>query len=160
MDLLPTGYLKIVEKDWVKTPIAISYHHLLELNPEFVSLLNNVNSESDFLTKIIQPFNLPSEKFNGGREYRLYSNLKSLEESLRRGLWCHSMTMKDLVKYKVPSCLKGTKCDAIIQYNCWCTDGHNETRGKNSILVTPIGEKLYFICMPGVHSVNFEKTNA
>ena len=157
MDLISTGYLKFVENDWVKTPIAISNHHLLELNPEFVFLLNNVNSESDFLTKIIKQFNFPSEIINGGQEYRLYSKLKSPEESLRRGLWCHSMNMQDLVKYKVPSCLKETKCDAINQYNCCWSDGHIETGDKNSILVTSIGEKLCFICMPGVHSVSFEK---
>ena len=65
--------------------------------------------------------------------------------------------MQDLVKYKIPSCLKKTKCDSTIQYNCWWTDGHIETVGKDSISVTPIGEKLYIICTPGVHSANFEK---
>ena len=146
-----------MENDWVKTPIAITNHRLFELDPEFVSFLNNVNSESNFLTKVNKCFNLPSRLINGGRESRLYSKLESPEESLQSDSWCHSMTMKDLVKYTIPSCLKETKCDAIIQYNCWWTDGHIETGGKDSISVTPIGEKLYFICTPGVHSVNFEK---
>ena len=67
----------------MKTPIAISNHQLFELNPEFFSLLNNVNSESDFLKKIYKRFNLPSKIINGGRESRLYSKLESPEESLR-----------------------------------------------------------------------------
>ena len=75
-ELISTGYLKYVENDWVKTPIAISNHQLFELNPEFVSLLNNVNSESDFLTKINKRFSLPSKKINGGRESRLYSKFQ------------------------------------------------------------------------------------
>ena len=129
----------------------------IELNPEFVSILNNVNSEFHFLTKINNRFNLPSKKIKGGRESRLHSKLESPEESLHRGSWCHSMTMQDLVKCKVPSSLKETKCDAIIQYNCWWNDGHIETGGEDSVSVTPIGEKLYFTCTPGVHSVNFEK---
>ena len=57
----------------MKTSIAISNHQLFELNPEFVSLLDKVYSESDFLTKINKRFNLPSKIINGGRESRLYS---------------------------------------------------------------------------------------
>ena len=106
--------LKYVENDWVKTPIATSNHQLFELNPEFVSLLNKVNSESDFL-KINKRFKLPSKIINGGRESCLYSKLESPEESLRSDSWYHNMTMQDLVKYKVPTCLTKTKCDAIIQ---------------------------------------------
>ena len=47
-ELISEGYSKYVENDWVKTPIAITNHRLCELNPEFVSFLNNANSESNF----------------------------------------------------------------------------------------------------------------
>ena len=65
--------------------------------------------------------------------------------------------MRDFVEYKIASILKETKSDDIIQYNCLWTDGHIETGGKGSISVTSIGEIIYFVCTPGVHSVNFEK---
>ena len=45
----------------------------------------------------------------------------------------------------------------MVQFNSWITDGHIETGGDDSISVTLFGEKLYFICAPGTHSVKFEK---
>ena len=105
-----------MENDWVKTSIAITNHRLFELNPEFVSFLNNFNSESNFLIKVNKCFNLLSRLINGGRESRLYSKVENPEESVQSDSWCHSMTMKGLVEYTIPSCLKETKCDAIIQY--------------------------------------------
>ena len=67
------------------------------------------------------------------------------------------MSVNGLVNYSVPNSLKETKIDEIIQFNSWITDGHIETGGDDSISATLFGEKLYFICAPGTHSVKFEK---
>ena len=55
----------------MKTPIVVSKHQLFEFNPEFVSLLDNVNSGSNFRTKFNKRFNLQSRIINGGPETRL-----------------------------------------------------------------------------------------
>ena len=67
------------------------------------------------------------------------------------------MSVKCLVKFSVPQTLKKIEIDGIVQFNSWLTEGHIKTGGDDSISVTLMGEKLYFICTPGTHSINFEK---
>ena len=65
--------------------------------------------------------------------------------------------MKDLVICNIPSCVKQTKLDALLQFKSWWTDGHIETGGEESISVIPIGNKLFLISERGNFSIDLER---
>ena len=155
--IITAGYANYISNDWVNKPIAISNHNLFQFDKNFLNFLNDISNEQQFLSDVDCYFNLPSTVNKLGRESRIYSKLYCPDNEINQYSWCYSMSLKNVVSTDVPTCLKLTKLDAILQYNSWITDGHIETGGDDSVSVTLLGEKLYFICTPGKHSIYFEK---
>ena len=155
--IITAGYANYISNDWVQKPISITNHNLFQFDQNFLNFLNGISNEQQFLSDVDCYFNLPSTVNNLGRESRIYSKLACPDVELNQHSWCYSMSLKNIVSTNIPTCLKLTKLDAIVQFNSWFTDGHIETGGDDSVPITLLGEKLYFICTPGKHSINFEK---
>ena len=151
------GYSHYINNDWVNKPIALSNHRLFHFDNNFINTLNDINNETEFIEQIDNYFHVRSSIISNGRESRIYEKLFCPNSDINKFSWCYSMSVNGLVNYSVPNSLEETKIDGIIQYNSWLRDGHIETGGDDSISVTLFGEKLYFICAPGTHSVKFEE---
>ena len=151
------GYSQYIINDWVNKPIALANHRLFQFDNIFVNTLSEINNEIEFTEQIDKYFHVPSNNISNGRESRICEKLYCPDSDINKFSWCYSLSVNGLVNYSVPSSLKETEIDGIIQFNSWITDGHIETSGDDSISVTLFGEKLYFICAPGTHSVTFEK---
>ena len=151
--LISAGYTDYVENDWVVKPIALRNHNLFSLNSTFVDF----TAESEFVQHCDRNFNLPSSVVKGGRESRLYGKQFCPSKAVNDASWCYSFSMKDLVICNIPSCVKQTKLDALLQFKSWWTVGHIETGGEESISVTPIGNKLFLISERGNFSIDLER---
>ena len=119
--------------------------------------MKEIDNEFDFKTELDNYFHVKSSITPRGRESRIYEKLYCPNDEINKYSWCYSLSVEGLVKFSVTNTLQQTKIDGIAQFNSWITDGHIETGGDDSISVTLLGEKLYFICTPGTHSINFEK---
>ena len=150
------GYSHYKINDWVNKPIALATHWSFQFDNNFVNTLSEIN-EIEFTEQIDNYFHVPSNIISNGRESRNYEELYCPDSDINKFSWCYSLSVNGLVNYSVPNSLKETKIDGIIQFNSWITDGHIETGGDDSISVTLFGEKFYFICAPGTHSLIFEK---
>ena len=154
---MSSGYSQFLHNDWVVKPIALSNHQLFNFDSNFVNILREIDNEVDFKAELDNYFQVKSKVIPRGRESRIYEKLYSSNDEVNKYSWCYSLSVEGLVKFSVPQTFKQTKIDGIVQFNSWLTDGHIETGGDDSISVTLMGEKLYFICTPGTHSINFEK---
>ena len=67
------------------------------------------------------------------------------------------MSLKNIASTDIPTCLKLTKLDKVVEFNSCLIDNHIETGVDDSVSITLLGEKLYFIRTPVKHSINFEK---
>ena len=119
--------------------------------------MKEIDNEFDFKIELDNYFHVKSSITPRGRESRIYEKLYRPNDEINKYSWCYSLSVEGLVKFSVPNTLQQTKIDGIAQFNSWITDGHIETGGDDSISVTLLGEKLYFICTPGTRSINFEK---
>ena len=156
-EIASSGYSHYIINDWVNKPIALANHRLFQFDNNFVNTLSEINNEIEFTEQIDNYFHVPSNIISNGRESRIYEKIYCPDSDINKFSLCYSLSVNGLV---IPNSLKETKIDGIIQFNSWITDGHIETGGDDSISVTLFGEKLYFICAPGTHSVKFEKINS
>ena len=114
--IITAGYANCISNDWVQKPIAISNHNLFQFDQNLLNFLNGISNEQQFLSDVDSYFNLPSTVNNLGRESRIYSKLECPDVELNQHSWCYSMSLKNIISTNIPTCLKLTKLDAIVQF--------------------------------------------
>ena len=104
-----------VDSEWVKYPLALWNHNLLQVNGSFLEDVNESKGVNHFSSLVDNCYALPSKSRKANRESRCYQQNQCSERKFNSYLCCISLSMGSLVIYTLPSNMTISNFDALYQ---------------------------------------------
>ena len=100
--LIDQGFAHYIDGEWVKYPVALSNHILLQINGSFLEDVSESQGVNHFSSLVDNCYTLPSKIKKANRESRCYQQNQCSESTLNSYSSCISFTMDSLVNYNLP----------------------------------------------------------